>query len=472
MGNRKAGNTNLWKVALGSAGLTCLGLWLFSRPLLNRIHDSFLKTVMTDPYEENFWEFVSAANRTGLQKIVETNLRAQEGKLLERPFGSPWRFPGTDGLVFNLAQLAKLPVEESVPVDTKVTLGPRAARPLKISMPIIVSGMAYGLALSEKAKIALARGASLAGTATNTGEGPLLPSERQAASHLIVQYNRGGWNYNPRLLKQADMVEIQFGQAAIAGLGHSTNYEDIPPKGRRLLGLKPGQAAVTHARMPGIKDPKKDLPPLVTRLRRLTGGVPIGAKIGAGNDLERDLAILLEAGVDFIAIDGAGGASKGSPPIIQDDFGVPTVYAVNRAATFLKKQGVKDRVSLIAGGGLVTPGDFLKILALGADAVYIGTMALFALTHTQVLKAMPWEPPLQVVFARGRYQDRLDEEKAARNLANFLKSCNAEIMEGVRALGKKSVRQVNKSDLAALDPVTARALGIPLAARARNCFLS
>ncbi|CEP66989.1 Aldolase-type TIM barrel [Moorella glycerini] len=472
MGNRKAGTTVIWKMALGSAGLTCLGLWLFSRPLLNRIHDSFLKTVMTDPYEENFWEFVSASTRTGLQKIVETNLRAQQGQLIQRPFGSPWRFPGTDGLVFNLAQLAKLPVEESVPVNTKVTLGPQAARPLKISMPIIVSGMAYGLALSEKAKIALARGASLAGTATNTGEGPFLPSERQAARHLIVQYNRGGWNHNPRILKQADMVEIQFGQAARGGLGHSINYDEIPPKGRHLLGLKPGQAAVTHARMPGIKDPQKDLPPLVTRLRHLTGGVPIGAKIGAGNDLEKDLAILLEAGVDFIAIDGAGAATKGSPPIVQDDFGVPTVYAVNRAATFLKKHGVKDKVSLIAGGGLVTPGDFLKILALGANAVYIGTIALFALTHTQVLKAMPWEPPVQVVFAQGRYQDQLDVDKAAHNLANFLRACNAEIMAGVRALGKKSVRQVNKTDLAALDPVTARALGIPLATRARSGFLS
>lgn len=471
MGDKKAGN-NIWKVALGSAGLTCLGLWLFTRPLLNRIHDSYLKTVMTDPYEENIWEFVSAAHRTGLQKIVETNLRAHTGRLLERPFGSPWRFPGTDGLVFNLAQLARLPVDESVTVDTRVTLGPRAARPLKISMPLIVSGMAYGLALSEKAKIALAKGASLAGTATNTGEGPFLPSEREAARHLIVQYNRGGWNYNPLILKQADMVEIQFGQAAIAGLGHSTNYDEIPPKGRRLLGLKPGQAAVTHARMPGIKNPKKDLPPLVARLRRLTGGVPIGAKIGASNDLEKDLAILLDAGVDFIAIDGAGAASKGSPPIIQDDFGVPTVYAVNRAAAFLKKQGVKDRVSLIAGGGLVTPGDFLKTLALGADAVYIGTIALFALTHTQVLKAMPWEPPVQVVFARGRYQDKLDADQAAHNLANFLWACNAEIMEGVRALGKKSVRQVNKSDLAALDPVTARALGVPLASRARSGLLS
>ncbi|MBE3573375.1 MAG: FMN-binding glutamate synthase family protein [Moorella humiferrea] len=465
MNNKKAGSGDLFKTVLGSAGLTLLGLWFLRRPLLNRWHDFFLQTIMTEPYDENLWEFVSASTRTGLQKIVETNLRAHHGKIIQRPFGSPWRSPGTEDLIFNLAQLAKLPVEGSVPVDTKVTLGPRAKRPLQISMPIIVSGMAYGLALSEKTKVALARGAALAGTASNTGEGPMLPSERRAARFLIVQYTRNGLNHQPEILKQADMIEIQLGQAAIGGLGHRTEYNELPPLGRRLIGLKPGQAVVTYARMPGMNNPRKDLPRLVTRLRRLSDGVPVGVKIGAGNDLERDLEILLEADVDFIAIDGAGAASKGSPPIIQDDFGVPTVYAVNRAAAYLKKQGVKNRVSLIAGGGLVTPGDFLKVLALGADAVYIGTIALFALTHTQVLKALPWEPPVDVVFATGRYQNRLDVEKAAQNLANFLRACNAEIMEGVRALGKKAVRQVNKTDLAALDPVTARELGIPLASR-------
>jgi len=205
------------------------------------------------------------------------------------------------------------------------------------------------------------------------------------------------------------------------------------------------------------------LPPLIRYLRELTGGVPIGAKIAAGNDLEKDLEILVEAGVDFIAIDGAEAATKGSPPILQDDFGIPTVFAVNRAAHFLLEQGVKDKVSLIVGGGLYTPGSFMKMLALGADAVYIGTIALFAMAHTQVLKAMPFEPPPQVVFAQSHFADRLNVKKAADSLAYFLIACNEEIMEGVRALGKTSLADVNRQDLAALEPQISEALGIPLA---------
>lgn len=456
-------NRNLWKIALASTGLTYLGLLLLSRPLVNIINDSFLKRLMTDAYDENLWEFVSASTRAGLQNVVETNLRSQEGVVIQRPLGSPKKFPNADNLVFNIAQLHKLPTPENVPVDMNITLGPRAARPLKLTMPIIVSGIAYGLALNEKAKLALAQGTSLVGTAINSGEGPFLPAERKAAKNYILMYDRGERKIDPQVIKQGDAVEIQFGQGARAGIGHPTKYQDLPPQARKLLGLKPGQPTVTHARVPGINEPRKDLPPLVRYLRELTGGVPIGAKIGAGNDLEKDIEILLDAGVDFIALDGAEAATKGSPPILQDDFGVPTVFAVNRAARFLEKQGVRDKVSLIAGGGLNTPGSFLKMLALGADAVYIGSIALFAMAHTQVLKAMPFEPPPQVVFAQSHFAHKLKVGMAAKHLANFLKSCNEEMMEGIRALGKTSLKEVNKNDLAALEPGISQALGIPMA---------
>lgn len=261
------------------------------------------------------------------------------------------------------------------------------------------------------------------------------------------------------------MVEIQIGQGASGGLGHRKDYTKIPPKARRLLKLKNGQPVVTYARLPELAGQEKNLAPLVNRTRKITGGVPVGAKIAAGQDLEKDLEILLAGEVDFIALDGAGAGTWGSLPIIQDHFGLSTIYAVNRAAAFLQKKGVKGRVSLIAGGGLATPGDFLKVLALGADAVYIGTVALFALTHTQTLKALPWEPPVEMVFAQGKKEKRLNVEQASRHLANFLLSCNEEIKEGIRALGKTSLKQLSKDDLAALYPDLAQALELPLAAR-------
>lgn len=200
---------------LGVAGAALLGRWLLGRSARQAI-----SKFMTEPYDENLWEVISAGTRTTPHVILETNLRAEKGEAILRPIGGPKKFPDFGGLMFNVAQLATLPTPEDVPVKTSVVLGKRAARPLKLDIPIIVSAMAYGFGLSEKAKIALARGAALAGTATNTGEGPFLPSERKAARKLIIQYNRGTWGKDPEILRQADMIEIQLGQGAQAGIGH------------------------------------------------------------------------------------------------------------------------------------------------------------------------------------------------------------------------------------------------------------
>ena len=452
----------LWKATPGGMGLGFLSLFLLRKPLINYLHDSVVKRIMTDSYSENLWEFISASTRAGLQPIVENNLRSQEGKIIYRPLGTPRKFLNSDDLLFNIAQLAKLPTPEDRTVNMETVIGPQAARPLQITMPIMITGMAYGLGLSEKAKIALALGATKAGTAINSGEGPFLPSERKAAQHYILMYDRTGRNHNPAVLKQADAVEIQFGQGAIAGIGHPTPYASLPPKARKLMGLKPNQPTVTRARQPGISDPAKDLPLLVNRLRQITGGVPIGAKIGAGHSLEKDLEILVNAGIDFITVDGAEAATRGGPPILMDDFGVPTIIAVNRAGNYLQEQGLKGKITLIASGGLFAPGAFLKAVALGADAVYISTAALFAAVHTQALKSMPFEPPTQTVFAQGNASQKFNVSEGAQSLANFLNSCNLEMIEGIKALGKTSLREVGKSDLRAVSPFLAEALDIPL----------
>ena len=166
------------------------GLSWLTRRIVKTISNSILYRLMVDSYDENMWEFVSASKKVGLQNIIETNLRAQEGKVIQRPLGSPKKFPDFDDVMFNFAQLHRLPIDEGTDINTEVVIGPLAKKPLKISMPIMVSGMAYGLALSAKAKIGLAKGCTMVGTATNTGEGAFLPAERKAAGKLIVQYNR------------------------------------------------------------------------------------------------------------------------------------------------------------------------------------------------------------------------------------------------------------------------------------------
>jgi len=381
--------------------------------------------------------------------------------MIKRPLGSPKKFPNLNSIMFNFAQLHKSPTDESADIDTSVIIGPNAQKPLQIAMPVMISGMAYGLALSAKAKIALAKGSSLAGTATNTGEGAFLPAERKATDKLILQYNRGKWNKSEEILKQGDMIEIHFGQGAGGGVGSIIEEKQLDWKIKRKMGLSWGEKGIIHANFPGMENPNY-LNHLVTYLKEVTEGVPIGIKLAASKYLEKDLDIALEAGVDFISLDGSEAATKGTAPILQDDFGLPTLFALSRAAKYFKKHKLKGKVSLIAAGGLASPGDFLKCIALGADAVYIGSIALFAMAHTEVLKAIPWEPPPEIAFYKGKFKHKLNVNKSAKNLANFLIACNEEIKEGVRALGKNGIHDVDKSDLFALDPLTAEVVAIPL----------
>jgi len=449
---------NLFALGLVGAG----GWWALKRMArwqIQRVQSRAIGRIMSDPYDENLWEFYSGLKRSGLQTVVETSLRATNGKVISRPLGTPRNFPGFERLLFNFAFLEQLPTPGDAAVDLSATLGPQAKRPLTLKMPVMVSGMAYGVAMSEKAKVALAKGSARAGTATNTGEGPFLVSERKAARYLIVQYNRGTWNKSFDILRQADAIEIQLGQGAIGGIGHVLESRYIDRHLRRQYGLRPGTPAIIHARHPGMSL-KDNLPAMVNMLRRETGGIPIGAKLGAGKYLERDLAILIDAGVDYVCLDGAQAATKGSPPILQDDFGVPALYAVARAADFLQKNGLKGKVSLVAAGGFLTPGQFLKAIALGADLVYIATVALYAMSHKQVFKALPWEPPTQLIFYDGHQAKKLNVNQAALNLGNFLNSCAGEMRQGIRALGKTSLKEVNRSDLMAVDRETADALGI------------
>lgn len=201
---------------------------------------------------------------------------------------------------------------------------------------------------------------------------------------------------------------------------------------------------------------------LVAYLKEITEGVPVGVKLASSKYLEKDLEIVLDAGVDYIALDGSQAGSKGTAPILQDNFGLPSLFAVVRASEYLKEQKLKGKVSLILAGGFYNPGQMLKALALGADAIYIGSIALFAMAHTETLKALPWEPPPSVVFYQGYFKHKLKVNKGAKNLNKYLRACNEEIMEGIRALGKNSLQEVSKDDLFALDAYTAEVVGIPL----------
>ncbi len=446
----------------GAAMIGAAGANLIVRTIANKISDRFYNILSKDLYDENLWELVSSTMRMTPQVAVETNLRANEPKLLERPMGTIAKFPSLDSLKFDIAQFHTMPTDTLTEIDTQVTIGKMAVKPFTIKMPILIAPMAYGVALSKEVKIALARGATMAGIATNSGAGPFLPEEREEAGILIYQYNRGDWGKTPEILRNCDAIEIQFGQGAYAGVGHIVKSQLIDRQLRKDFGIPKGDAIVADFKQPEVQSPE-DLPILIEKLRNITGGVPIGAKIGAGKYLEKDLEYLCSSGVDFISIDGAEAASKGSPPILQDDFGVPTVFAIHRAAQWIKNNGYADQVSLIASGKIRTPGDILKAKALGADACYIGSIALFAVSHPQLNKALPFEPPTTLVWYNAHYSSDFDIQKGAESLNNFLEACNLEIADGIRALGKTSFAQVSRDDLIAIDETVAKGCGIPMA---------
>lgn len=430
----------------------------FIKPFVDRISDDLGEKLLRDNYTENLWEMYSTTKKVTPQLVVETTMRAERRTPISRPFGSPYKFSDWDKLLFNPVHLKRLPTPTNTKIITKTVIGPAVENPLEIEIPIIIAGMSYGGALSKKCKIALAKASKIAKTATNSGEAPLIMEEREAADKFILQYNRGGWAEEIDDLSKADMIEIQLGQGAQAGAPMRTPASQIDSEMRTIFKLDKGEDAVIHSRLPNVNS-SNDFINLVNDLHaKLT--VPIGLKIAATHYLEEELEIAVQAGIDFIAIDGVTAGTHGGPTILQDDMGLPTLPALVRTVEFLEEKGVKDKVSIIAGGGLITPGHFLKALALGADAVYTGTAALLALAHTEGLKATPWEPPTSLLLHSGRLKDELDVDKASNYLANFLKSSIAEMKLAVKAMGKEDFKELNRDDLCSIDKELAERIGI------------
>ncbi|MGI6141405.1 MAG: FMN-binding glutamate synthase family protein [Caldicoprobacterales bacterium] len=445
--------------ALGTAGI--LGAKYLGRFVVNRIHDSFLKILTSDLYDENIWEAVSSTMRIGAQTVMETELRSEDGKLVERPMGPVKQFPGLDDLKFNVAQINTLPTEIDTEIDFSVTIGKYAKKPLRLNHFMMLAPMAYGIALSKPVKIAMAMGCAASGAAYHTGAGAAVGEAIDLGGKVIFQYDRGNWPKPQQALLKSHAVEIQLGQGAYGGVGHLMKAEMLDDSLRKEFRIPKGQDLKTSSRQPEVQSPE-DLKKLVDKLRNFTDGMPIGVKIAAGKFLEADLYWICTSGADFIVVDGAEAATKGSPPILQDDFGIPTVFAIDRAAKWMEKHGFKDRISLIASGGIRTPGDALKVRALGADACQIGAIALVALSHGQVHKPLPFEPPTSLTWYGESFADQFDIETGAKSLQYFFESCKLEMAEGIRALGKTSLSQVNREDLITTNEMFARGLGIPM----------
>jgi methylamine---glutamate N-methyltransferase subunit C len=361
-------------------------------------------------------------------------------------------------LHFVPAQIFKIPLNRSEEVNTEVIIGPKAKKPLKVSSPIMFGGMSYGT-VSKNVRLILAKVAANLKIGVNAGEDFVLPEELDVASkHLIVQYATGRFGLTEESLKKSAAVEIRFGQGAYPGWESVLPAKKVSQEVAKLMQLDENEDAYSPAHHPDIRN-EDELKEKITLLRALTDGVPIGAKIGCG-DIENDVEILVDSGADFIALDGFGGGTGATEYFVRENVGIPIFAALPRAVRHLKKMEARNRVSLIAGGRLRTSADFAKCLALGADAVYIGTSALIAINCKQYRICHTGHCPTGVATNDPTLLQRLNVDEGIHRLTNFMNVSNLEVANFARIVGKADVKKLDIEDLVSLERDLAEITGV------------
>ncbi len=396
------------------------------------------------------------------QSRQEVETMARTGEYAIHAKGSTRPFLHLDGLMILPSVIVRPPLLDNEEVDLAFTLGPRAKQPMRCSMPVMISGMSLG-ALSPEAKVALAKGSALAGTATNSGEGGFYGPERKAAKNFVFQVATGRFGVTEENLKRADALEIKLSQGAKPGMGGLLPGAKVTELIAKLRGVKPGETVHSPSRHPDIASPA-DLVRKIEELRGVSGGRPIGIKMAAGH-IVRDLEALFDAGgkPDYIVVDGAQGGTGASPVFTKDHVALPLVYGLPKVARFLEDRGVRDDISLIATGGLRSAIDFVKALCLGADAVYSAGAMKMALGCTYLRRCHLGDCPYGIATMDPELRTRLDIEKRARNVANLLEASAKLIASVCRITGRHKASDLCLDDLAALDPETARVTGAELA---------
>ncbi len=411
--------------------------------------------------------------------IAEIQRAAREGIYDIRGFGAKRAIPSFDDLLFLGASMSRYPLEgyrEKCGTDVAIG-GHHGAPPLQLRIPITIAGMSFG-SLSAPAKEALGRGASQMGTSTTTGDGGMTPEEREHSSLLVYQYLPSRYGMNPDDLRRADAIEVVVGQGAKPGGGGMLLGQKISDRVAEMRDLPAGIDQRSASRHPDWTGPD-DLRIKIEELREITDWQkPIYIKVGATRTYF-DTTLAVKAGADAVVVDGMQGATAATQEVFIEHVGIPTLPATRLAVEALKDAGVHRQVQLIVSGGIRSGADVAKALAMGADAVSIGTAALIALGDNS--------PDLDEEYrklgsAAGFYDDyqdgrdpagistqdpelasRLDPELGGRRLANYLNVLTLETQTLARACGKTHVHNLEPEDLVALTVEAAAMAKVPLA---------
>ena len=352
--------------------------------------------------------------------------------------------PTWEDLQFVTAQLARLPQLDEVPVGTELVIGPRAGKPLQLEIPIFVSDMSFG-ALSFEAKVALAKGAELAGTGICSGEGGMLPEEQEANSRYLYELASARFGFSMDKLSRVQAFHFKGGQGAKTGTGGHLPGSKVQGRIAEVRGLEEGEAAISPARFPEWES-LDDFRDFAGQVREATGGIPVGFKLSAQH-IEEDLDAAFEIGVDYVILDGRGGGTGAAPLIFRDNISVPTLPALARARRHLDQSGKSGEVTLIITGGLRTSADFAKALALGADGIAVSNAALQAIGCLGMRACHTNNCPVGIATQKEHLRARLPVEEAAQRLRRFF-GASVELMKLLaRACGHTHLNQFRLDDL-------------------------
>ncbi len=362
------------------------------------------------------------------------------------------------------AQLHKVPLLDEHPVETEVIIGPKAKKPLLLERPLFVSDMSFG-ALSEEAKVSLAMGAEMAGTGICSGEGGMLSEEQAANSRYLYELASARFGYSMDKVQKCQAFHFKCGQGAKTGTGGHLPGNKVKGKIAEVRGLKEGEAAISPSRFPDWET-VDDYRRFALEVREATGGIPIGVKLSAQH-IERDIEAALQIGVDYIILDGRGGGTGAAPLIFRDNISVPTIPALARARRYLDKKGCKD-VSLVITGGLRLPADFIKALALGADAIAVSNSAIQAIGCLGMRACHTNNCPVGIATQKPHLRNRLKIEKGAEQLNNFFRASTELMQVMARACGHDHLNKFSIDDLATWDRDMADLTGIDYGGLSRD----
>ncbi|MGM0678161.1 MAG: glutamate synthase-related protein [Pseudomonadota bacterium] len=382
-------------------------------------------------------EFIHALARGGLEEVGAMGPTVAMGVPRDRT-------PSWDDIQILTAQFARRPLAGEADVDSALVIGPEARRPLRLEMPLLVTDMSFG-ALSREAKIALARGAEQAGTGICSGEGGMLPEEQAENSRYLFELGPARYGYSEDILDKVQAFHFKGGQGAKTGVGGLLPGAKISEEIAKVRGIKAGQDAMSPPVIPDLETPA-DFRRFADSVRERTGGIPVGFKLSA-NHIEQDLAFALEAGADYVILDGRGGGTGAAPALLRDHISVPTIPALARARRYLDLRGASGRVTLIITGGLRTPTDFVKALALGADGIALGNSAIQAVGCVGARICHTNRCPTGVATQDPELRKRLDPDAGSAGLVRFL-GASLQLMQVLtRATGRSRLADLDRDDL-------------------------